>query len=446
MARNATDADFNSSGRYLDLKIDIYFDGLSELPFSVTRDTYIIDVNWLEEGSADSSSLFGDVSSNELSFRLYNENGMFSPTNASGQFFGKIKAGIPLILSIRPEHPKDDTVNWEQLGVYYVGGWDAQVTGTYADVVANDSWQTIFGRSLPTYPIALNKVWKDFLTEVFAVSGATVLVDNLLSETLPYAFVEDSLKEFLKEAVAASLAYITSDKQGNPMIGAYTASRALRATLTDDNQVKSAVIKQSITRAYDGVALTYVVPQIAAVEPLVEMTGITVSPGQMNYSNIAFSKTPLWNVSLIKTASPSDTVNLVDYVATQSLISILVNSETETSFDLTVYGRVLNLIEVLLTDDATKLLTINNKYIQDTTYALFYKNVMKAFIDNAVSVLTVSIRGNPLLNIGDKVVIQSTKYNLDFTGIIQRMSYAYDGGLSCELKLLNVDILQGVRV
>ena len=73
-----------------------------------------------------------------------------------------------------------------------------------------------------------------------------------------------------------------------------------------------------------------------------------------------------------------------------------------------------------------------------------YKTVLNAFVNSTIPLLTVSVRGNPLLNIGDRISIQSTRYNLIFDGVIQRMKYAYNGSLSCEMTLLNNSIIQGV--
>ena len=92
-SRASVEADYNSQDRCIVWKLDIYFDGINKEPLSITRDNYLIDADLLEEASADSKDPFGSVSSNELSFSLYNENGMFSPTVATGEYYGKIKTG-----------------------------------------------------------------------------------------------------------------------------------------------------------------------------------------------------------------------------------------------------------------------------------------------------------------------------------------------------------------
>ena len=444
MARAATDADFNQASRYLEVKLDIYFDGIGQAPITVLKSDYIVDADWLEEGSAESSNPFGNVSSNELTFRLFNKNGMFSPTNAAGPYYGKIKSGVLVIPSIKPVYDDDD-VAWTQLGKYYVTGWDAQVTGTYADITANDEWYQIFNNPIPNYPISLNKTFHDFLSEVLDMLGYTVTVDELLTTILPYAFVDGTVKEFLQNVTAAALAYVTSNKSGEPVIGALIANRTTRATLTDADQIKTVSAKQSIIKSYDGVELTYNVPQVSELKKLVELTGLTLKSGANALNNIAVSEGPMWQVNDIAMKANSKSVTLTDYTATPWLISLAINSVIDNApLDIAVYGKVISLTEVKLADDVTKLLKEASKYIQNSTYAAYYKTILNAFVTNHMPLLSLSVRGNPLLNIGDKVVIQSTKYNLNFTGIIQRMAYKYAGALSCDMVLLNEEVLQGV--
>ena len=139
--RPLIDADFNAASREIFMRLDIYLD---EIPLEVTKENYLIDASWLEEGSADSSNPFGAVSSNEFSFRLYNENGLFSPTNTSSIYFGKIRNGLKIVPFIRTI----DT-DWQQLGEYFATDWSAAITGTYADVTANDKWYQIFNSIAP---------------------------------------------------------------------------------------------------------------------------------------------------------------------------------------------------------------------------------------------------------------------------------------------------------
>lgn len=443
--RAATDADFNAPSRYLALKLEIYFNGLEEAPLTITKDDFLIDAGWLEEGAAESSNPFGSISSNELTFRLYNNGGMFSPTNAAGPYFGLIKSGICVIPFIQPIITGVD-IGWVQLGKYYVTGWTAAITNIYADVTANDKWQEIFNSATPNYKVGRDLSFKTTLDNIFSLMGHTVIVDEALTQNLVYSFIEGTPQQFLQDLAKGALAYFSCNKEGTPIVNSFIANRTVRATLTDNNQVMAIASKQSIMKAYDGVELTYSIPQGITQDKLVELRDIRVNPGISLITNIAFNVGPIWQITSIAIKSISGTVTLLGYSATPWLISLSLNNDNESLMpaDFTIYGTVVSFTDIILSDSALKLLKLSSKYIQDESYALFYKDILTSFVNNAVPLLTVTVRGNPLLNIGDRVIIQSTKYNLTFDGIIQRMKYDYVGSLDCEMTLLNSTIIQEV--
>ena len=118
------------------------------------------------------------------------------------------------------------------------------------------------------------------------------------------------------------------------------------------------------------------------------------------------------------------------------------HESTQTTSDLVVYGIAVDFVQSILTDNVLNVLKVTNRYVQTTDYAKRYKAMLEAFVNSDMPTLTLQVRGNPLLNIGDKIRVQSTNYNLDFTGILQRIKYNYVGSLSCEITLLNSEILE----
>lgn len=443
MARAATDADFNNQSRYLELKLEIYFDGIGSTPLTITKSDYLIDANWLEEISADSGNPFGVVSSNELTFRLLNLNGMFSPTNTASVYYGKIKSGVPVKLFIRPIYPADD-VEWTQLGLYYVTGWDAQLTGTYADVTANDIWYYILNGPMINYPVTNDVSYRNLLLQVFTLLGYTVNVDVALSTILPYAYVNESTKEFIKSIVAAAIAYATCDKTGQPIIEALTKERITRAILTDSNQIKTVSAKQSINKAYDGVAISYVIPTMSGIENLVSVTDLTVPVGTTTIEGIKYTSSPVWDIVSVLLEDTNSTVKLVSYESTQDSLTVVVDNQgtAEANINVYAYGKYIKFTSIALADAGSSLLKFDNNFIQTVEYATAVKGVLQKYASQDAPSLTVSIRGNPLLSLGDKIVISSVKYNINFTGLIQRLDYTYDGGLSCTLTVVNAAIFE----
>ena len=436
--RPLVDADFNAASREISMRLDIYLD---EIPLEVTKQNYLIDSSWLEEGSADSSNPFGAVSSNELSFRLYNDNGIFSPTNPSSPYFGKIRNGIKVIPYIKVEGTE-----WEQLGEYFVTDWEAAITGTYADVITNDQWYQIFSSAAPNYPVTLSLPFNEMLYDVYDLMGHSIQVSEELTEILPVAFIEGTPLDFTQEILTGALAFCTCDKVGRLVILPFISNRPVRAVLTDADQIKVVNAKQSTTKTYEGVELTYVIPSYTEVSKVVELTDIEVAPGTTKILNIASSSTPVLKHTLVDIQSTLEKVSLVTYTASSQLVSfeILNPSQVSVAASLSVYGIPVIFTDVVVSDNSTTLLKVKSSYIQTVEYAMKYRELLENVVNSPVPFLTLSIRGNPLLNIGDRVQVNSTNYNLFFDGVIQRMSYNYDGGLSCEMTLMNSSILEEV--
>jgi len=445
MSRAAVDADFNAHSRIISLKLEIYFNGIGETPLTVTKDNYLIDSDWLEESSADSSTLFGSISSNELTFRLNNENGIFSPTKVSGPYYGLIKKGVVIIPYIRPESSTED-IDWEQLGKYYVTGWTATVTGIYADVTANDEWQKVFKSAAPNYPVTKNVTFKAAFENLINLMGFNVTVSDALDTELLYSYIEGNPLSFLEDLATGALAFLTCSRTGSLEVDAFIKNRTVRATLTDDDQIMSVDAKQSISRAYNGVELTYSIPQITEQTKLIDAQDIAVSPGHTQLSNLALSSGPLAILTSVCIQGTLYNVTLRSFEATPWLVTLyLTNPAAESVYiNVIVYGTTVTFTDVILADSNDTLLKVSSKYIQTAAYAEYYKDILNAFVNNTIPTLTLTTRGNPLLRVGDRLLIQSTQYSLEFDGVIQRLKYAYQGSLSCDMTLINSAILQEV--
>lgn len=442
--RDATDEDFNAHSRCILLKLDIFFDGLQKDPLTVTREDYLIDAELLEEASAEDNNPLGAISANELAFSLYNANGIFSPTNPESPYYGKIKVNVPIIPYMKPDMDDGTNTNWIKMGVYYVSDWNATITGAAASITANDKLQQVFLEPAPVIPVGLNKTQAAFFQEVFDALGYAAKISQDLNATLLYTFTEGEQKKFLQEMLQGAIAYCTCDKNGGIVIEPLDSTRPLRATLTDADQIISVDAEQSIVKTYGGVELTYVLPQLTEAIQLLEIKEANVPAGIFTHNKVAFSKGPAKVITNVCAITENKEVAIVDYVNSPWDITLITKNEstTKATSDLAVYGIAVDFVETILTDNVSNVLKVKNRYIQSTEYAIKYKEMLEAFVNSDMPTLTLQVRGNPLLNVGDKIRVQSERYNLDFTGVLQRINYKYVGSLSCEITLLNSDILE----
>ena len=168
-----------------------------------------------------------------------------------------------------------------------------------------------------------------------------------------------------------------------------------------------------------------------------------VPAGVFTHNKVAFSKGPAKTVTNVYALTDNKEVTIVDYVNSPWDITLVTRNEsTQATSDLAVYGIAVDFVQSILTDNSSNVLKVTNRYVQTTDYAKQYKAMLEAFVNSDMPTLTLQVRGNPLLNIGDKIRVQSARYNLDFTGVVQRIKYNYVGSLSCEITLLNSEILE----
>jgi len=95
------------------------------------------------------------------------------------------------------------------------------------------------------------------------------------------------------------------------------------------------------------------------------------------------------------------------------------------------------------TTGAGECINIDNMFIQDSMEATAYKNYVNTFVACNNKLLTVQIRGNPHIEIGNMILVVSNRYKLRFTGLVIESKLEYNGGLKGTITLLNQAALGG---
>lgn len=441
MTRAATNDDFNANSRSLLFKIDIYFDGLSNTPTTVTKADYLMSVSGLDETGAEDTNPLGAVSANEVDIVLFSQNGLFNPANTESPYYGKMKTKVPLRPYIKIDN---EEVDWAPLGVFYVTDWTAPRGGTQATISASDIMQLLFNRGTSSLSVVQQETMGDFCSRIFDHLGASVSVDESLTEILDYSYSVGTVKETLQELTKAALAYCTTDMEGNIIFEPFQV-RDTVATLTDSDQIFDVEIKQSALKTYDGVALTYYLHQLSDQEELINVTDLTVPADGLQVDPIAFSNTPLWVLTSLKLLAVGGTIGYTDATLSPDSLQLTLTNPQSVALacDITARGIYVDTTSTQLSNDEEENpLEIDNKYIQNATYASAYKEILERFVNNPIPTVTLTVRGNPLINVGDTVEVQSTRYKLTYKGVVLRHSYKYTGGLTSELTLLNALILE----
>lgn len=445
MALITSDDNYNAESRYLEQKVVIYFPGIT--PLEITRDNYLVSTSLLEEAhSANGSAPFGGVTSNEFNMDLINENGIFSPTNKNSPYFGKMRRGVKIEVLIRPiveTDNEEEQYEWDPMGTFYITDWNATVTGLIATVTCNDQLYDVFTGDVLQYQIRKDITQYAFYQDIFDMLHLKAQIDKSLKEALKYAYVVDKVKDLLVRLGIGSMADCFCGHDGGIRVAHLLADRPLRATITDGDQIISAKVEQSLISGYDGVSVICNIPQEGKMVNILSLTELEMPTGIVTTKNVALLKKPLMRLGYLKLTGAQG-ISIVDAVATPSTITYTLNNVNKEAIlgKLDAFGTFIETNKVPIADEGNNILSVDNIYIQTQEYAQRFYNHLKAYNNNILPVLEIVVRGNPKLELCDKIRAISAKYNLDYTGLLISQEFNYDGGLSSKITLLNIDILK----
>lgn len=436
-----TTAYYDRTTRHILGKLEVFFDGYENEPTVIDISDYLIDFQVVEEASAEDKNPLGAISANELTCTLTNFKSRFSPSNPDGPYYGKIKVGVPIKPYIKPAD--EEVTQWEQLGVFYVSDWSAKMGSSTAFITCYDTVQDLLLTPIPNLDIQISVTYANYFKYVLGMYGyTTAQIDATLNDILPYGYAAyTETKEMLQALVEASMSVLMSDRHGVVNVKRLKKSTPV-AVLTDSNQLIAADTEQSIIKTYNGVRLTYVLPQLSEDRKVLVVDNLAIPAGTTTHNLIKYEK-PVFNISGASIIGEKPCV-LDKYVSTAIGITLvtMLDDANSTSAKLTVTGKNIDLIKQELSDDLTNMLDVYNPYVQLSNHAEEYKNNLTNFVKADVPILELVIRGNPNIHIGDTVKVQSNKYNIDFVGIVKRNVIKYSGHLSCEMTLLNAEVIE----
>lgn len=429
---------YNAETRYLEQKIIIYFSGIE--PLEITRDNFLIDSSILEEAySPGDSTPFGNVTSNELSFSLFNEHGLFNPENTASKYYGLIRKGIKVASFIKPV----ESYEWDSLGVFYVTDWTTNSNNMTVDVTANDILYNVINGDVPNFSVFRNISFKDFIIKYFSYFGCSVIIDDTINIILPYVYMSaySDNKSFLTALMCSVLADCFCNHKGEITILSKISQRDVKDTFTDNDQIISISIKQSLVTNYDSAVVTCNKGQEGAEQNLLSINNINLVPGLNSLGKFKTSMSPILCVKHVKTVC-KDNIKINSFNASDSEISCILQSTSNTVTSLDITGTTLEIIVSTIGTAGEAPLKVDSKFIQQENVANQIKDYAEAYVNVNTPTLELSVRGNPQLEIGDMVEINSTHYKVKYSGTIIKANYEYQGHLSCSLTLANASLIK----
>lgn len=430
--------EYNKETRYIEQKIIIYFSGLP--PVEITRNDFLVDATILEETYSIGGSSFWGVTSNELSFSMYNDSGIFNPENTESPYYGLIKKGVRVSTFIKPV----ESEIWDPVGMFYITDWITDTNNLIVEVTANDRLYYVLNGVTPGMPVFRNISFNDFITTYFSYFGYTVIVDESITTVLPYVYIGDQdNREFLTALLTSVLADCFCDHEGNITILSKTKKRALTDTFTDNDQIISVSLKQSITTNFDSVVVTCNKGQESIDQNLLSINDLNIVSGLNKLDKFQFSISPVLCVKSLRTSCAED-IKIKSFTANDSTISCELQSSTNATANLDINGTSLEIISSIIGESGNAPMSIESKFIQNEDIANTVKYYAEHYVNVNTPTLELKVRGNPELKLGDMIMVDSSYYKVKYTGTIAKVQYDYQGHLSCALTLINASLIKEV--
>ena len=440
MSIQTTDDMYNAPSREIEFKYEIFFTEGAD-PLVITKDNYLASSSGLEEAQSSSGDILGKVSSNEISFDLYNEDKLFTPNNTTSPYYKLIKKGVKVV-AYGKVNVEGEEVDWDPLGTYYTTSWYTTSSGALATVTANDKLYSIFDSPIPLYKVTKNTSVKDLYDSFFSLLGVSAKIDPSISDTLPFAYINGTNKEFLSELSNGVLTFCFGNRENGVSIISRLKDVPLRATLTDDDQIYEVKDSQSIEAGYDGISVVTNTKQESISQEVMSIKGHMLSTGKTTLENIMLSAVPLIRLTYANVTG-TNKAHVSHMIATPNSVNIEITNDADEEHlvDIAVGGTVIETVSSTYTEGGSNQITLNNNYIQTPTQLNKAVTYLRRANKSVSPMLEVKIRGNLKLQLGDKIHIQSTRYGVDYTGILIRHSYTYTGALSATITLLDATLL-----
>jgi len=445
----------NADERYIVPRVDVYFDGDTSDP-TTFNEASITSIKFLEEAKADSDNPLGAVSANEITIGFDNSNRDFTPTNLVGAYYGKLRPNILVKEYIGVEVDSWSYVSpgfvvgryfWIPLGVFRTGDWESPSSSVEATVTCYDNLYAIGNKTVPMLPVKSNTTIYAMFESLFLALGLTTAqynIDTSLNQSITIGWLPDGKVRAALQALAiAGNCNVTADRYGVIQVKNNFQAGSSVATWTDTDQIVTAENPQKYLDCYNSIKVNYKLPYVKAEASLLKVENLTVPQGGLTLEEIDFTSKPVAVVSQVKLSGAIHAaVASVQYGA-NTITVVITNTGVNETVTLEVTGQAVGLINSVLTKEDANLVTtwgrrqlvIDNDLIQSADTALSYAVPLLQYLKDPSVNFSLSIRGDPAIEINDIIEIQDPTDKIGTVDIVPiRINIDYDGALSATVE------------
>ncbi len=417
--------------------------------FTSIRETYetgdLVSIRLLEEREASQGSLpVGNISSNEITLALNNEDKKFDIDNDQSPLKNLLKPNRRIQLRLGVEI--NGEIEWVPLGIFWSLDWDSPDDSLEATVTARDRMELLRKGTYQTSQVQQNKSLKELAEAVLQDAGLTsseYVIDDALDDTvIPYSWFNPvSHREALRLIAEAGLAAAFQNRDGKIQIESFTMTGITAdLVITDDNYFPPlrAPSKQ------DQVANEIIVdtqplrPAVVAEEVYRSNDPITIPASSTKTITAFYNSAPVIEAQASLDNPPAG-VNITDATYYGWGASVKIQNINATGQQVTLYveGKPLSVQnkERAIARDETSVIENGvlrfefpaNPLVQTLTQAQAIADALLASVKYSRRDIEVDWRGNPALLLGDMVTVKGQDYHV----IRQELEWA--GAMSARL-------------
>jgi len=418
----------------------------------------------VEEMRQYNASPLSGVCSSYVEFALSNEDRMTDPDNASSLFRGLLASNFtfrPYIGLKLSELGEDDEFSFMPLGEFYCNIAEEKTEGITSYYVGYDAMSRIIDLTPPIltvqYDTTIYQLFKLLFDGLGLRLGKDYKIDKALSQKVPAGFFAgemgsnfsgETVGELLNVLSEAGCCYVRCNRFGQVVVKSNFLAGDVDATLKDDDFVFSVQKSKDYNDYYEQVNIRYREQTGLENETELYRADMRIPLGGGPELYIEFPD-PVGLITQVKLEGATNS-SLLDFYpgATRAAITFS-NAVAAETVTLIIRGKKLRFFNTHIEktsvlpgeEDAKKILSVSNWLIQDRDVALSYGDSVLHFVSELFSKYAIIERGNPALEIGDKIRLYDATNVIDKNLQIVRRSLTWRGILSadtqCRIALSN---------
>jgi hypothetical protein len=424
--------------------------------FPIITETYYGDdlllVHLLEEREFSTGSLpIGNISANEITVRVVNEDNKFDSGNIESPVYNLVRPNRRIKSWIGIELP-DQSIEWVPLGTFWSGEWAVSEQDQYAETTGRDRLELMTRRNFNSR-VYQSYTFYDLAQTVLDDCGYPSWIDEELKDfTVPYAYFEDMThRECLRVIAEASLSQVYVDRDGTIRVeGASYQDGVTESSITIDNDLaftrNNPMIYGQIAN-YIEIETQPLMPSANSQEIYRSDNPEIIDIGETKTLSVIYSEKPCIDVVASLEGQPSGTtISAATYYSWGAEITVS-GASTSGTFTLVINGKPLSVqgSQKLIVKDDTSIkqngkqsyVFAKNPLIQTAEIALAIAQKCLALSKLSKRDVETQWTGNPALLLGDRITVpDSNSTTADF--LVTSQEIEFDGGLTMTTKAKKV--------